>query len=230
MSQGQYQTQGGQYDPEPYSLPYKGQIEESNSWDGNTQVDNVESQPVKEPANHNRWQSNDVSSMVTIRSGPSQGQTLNKTRKNLWSSFPRTISFRPKGIIRPKNANSMGNKKAMFSNERTLVHWMKAAMLLGSLSMTLLSFGENNITPYVGLALLMVCLICLIYSSTTFHVRMEWLGMRRDDVKYYDRYAPTVFTLLIMATFLFNAIGKSLVQLNDVNSKPDRKMSHQMDI
>ncbi|KAI8598719.1 hypothetical protein EDD21DRAFT_293017, partial [Dissophora ornata] len=98
--------------------------------------------------------------------------------------------------------------KAKFSNERTMVHWIKAAMLLGSLAMTLLSFGENDITPFIGVALLVICLMTLIYSTTVFQVRMEWLNMRRDDVIYYDRFAPTVLTILIMATFGFNAVGK----------------------
>ncbi|KAI1314478.1 hypothetical protein EDD11_002141 [Mortierella claussenii] len=133
---------------------------------------------------------------------------LSKSRRkrNFWSSFPRKFSFRPKGAIRPKNANSFGNKKAMFSNERTMVHWIKAAMLLGSLAMTLLSFGQNEVTPYIGLILLVICLLTLIYSNTVFQVRMEWLSMRRDDVVYYDRLAPTLLTVCLMVTFGFNAV------------------------
>ncbi|KAG0044327.1 hypothetical protein BGZ83_010438 [Gryganskiella cystojenkinii] len=139
--------------------------------------------------------------------GKSRSATeLNKTaKKSFWGSFPRR--FRPKDAVRPAKSDSFGNKKAKFSNERTLVHWIKAAMLLGSLSMTLLSFGENQVTPYIGATLLVICLMTLIYAVTTFQVRMEWLNMRRDDVIYYDRLAPSLITALVMGTFLFNAIA-----------------------
>jgi len=132
---------------------------------------------------------------------------LNKTaKKPFWKFFPRR--FRPKGAVRPKKSDSFGNRKAKFSNERTLVHWIKAAMLLGSLSMTLLSFGENQVTPYIGAVLITICCMTLVYSVTIFQVRMEWLQMRRDDVIYYDRRAPTVITALLMLTFGFNAVGE----------------------
>ncbi|KAG0380360.1 hypothetical protein BGX24_008810 [Mortierella sp. AD032] len=130
-----------------------------------------------------------------------------KKKQGFWATIkPKKFSFRPEGVKAPKNANSFGNKKAKFSNERTMVHWIKAAMLMGGLAMTLLSFGENNITPYIGVALMVICLTTLIYSTTVFQVRMEWLNMRRKDVLYYDRFAPTVLTFLVVATFAFNAI------------------------
>lgn len=127
--------------------------------------------------------------------------------------FPRRRFFgRREGVERPEKTESFGNKKAKFSNERTMVHWIKAAILLGNLAMTLLSFSDNNITPYIGVAILMICLMTLIYSTTVFHVRMEWLNMRRDDVNYYDRLAPTVLTILLVAIFAFDAATKCTSQ------------------
>ncbi|KAF9145036.1 hypothetical protein BGX30_010561 [Mortierella sp. GBA39] len=130
-----------------------------------------------------------------------------KKKQGFWASIkPKKFSFRPDGVKRPKKADSVGNKKAKFSNERTMVHWIKAAMLMGSLAMTLLSFGDNPVTPYIGVSLLMICLMMLIYSTTVFQVRMEWLNMRRRDVVYYDRFAPSILTLLVVAIFTFNGI------------------------
>lgn len=138
-----------------------------------------------------------------------------KKKRGFWASIkPKKFSFRPDGVKKPKKANSVGNKKAKFSNERTMVHWIKAAMLMGSLAMTLLSFGENQITPYIGVALLVICLMMLIYSTTIFQVRMEWLNMRRKDVLYYDRFAPSIVTLFVFITFAFNGIGKFSVSLS----------------
>ncbi|KAG0371032.1 hypothetical protein BGZ54_001386 [Gamsiella multidivaricata] len=148
---------------------------------------------------------NDLAS-INSSARPSLSQQMTKKKRNFWPSFPRKFRFRPDGVERHRKADSVGNKKAKFSNERTMIHWIKAAMLMGSLAMTLLSFGKNNITPYIGLALLMTCLMTLIYTTTTFHVRMEWLNMRRDDVNYYDRFAPTILTIILMMTFAFNAI------------------------
>ncbi|KAF9129467.1 hypothetical protein BGW39_004117 [Mortierella sp. 14UC] len=131
-----------------------------------------------------------------------------KKKQGFWATLkPKKFSFRPDGVKRPKKADSVGNKKAKFSNERTMVHWIKAAMLMGSLAMTLLSFGENNITPYIGVALLVICLTMLIYSTTIFHVRMEWLNMRRKDVIYYDRFAPSILTFFVFIVFSFNGIA-----------------------
>ncbi|KAF9932598.1 hypothetical protein FBU30_007744 [Linnemannia zychae] len=132
---------------------------------------------------------------------------LTKKKQGFWANItPKKFSFRPDGVKKPKKANSYGNKKAKFSNERTMVHWIKASMLMGGLAMTLLSFGDNNITPYIGVTLLVICLTMLIYSTTVFQVRMEWLNMRRKDVRYYDRFAPTVLTFFLFVTFAFNGI------------------------
>lgn len=81
-------------------------------------------------------------------------------------------------------------------------------MLIGGLAMTLLSFGDNGTTPYIGVALLVICLMMLIYSTTVFQVRMEWLNMRRKDVQYYDRFAPSILIVFVFATFAFNGISK----------------------
>ncbi|KAF9542925.1 hypothetical protein EC957_001441 [Mortierella hygrophila] len=130
-----------------------------------------------------------------------------KKKQGFWASIkPKKFSFRPDGVKRPKKADSIGNKKAKFSNERTMVHWIKAAMLMGSLAMTLLSFGDNQVTPYIGVSLLMTCLMMLIYATTIFQVRMEWLNMRRKDVLYYDRFAPSILTLVVVSIFIFNGI------------------------
>ncbi|KAF9583855.1 vacuolar transporter chaperone [Lunasporangiospora selenospora] len=119
--------------------------------------------------------------------------------------FPRRLRARMVRVRHAK-ADTFGNRKAKFSSERTLVHWIKAGMLLGSLAMTLLSFGENEVTPIIGLALFLVCVMLLIYANTVYHVRMEWLNMRREDVKYYDRIAPTLLTIVLVAVLGFNTM------------------------
>ncbi|KAF9167843.1 vacuolar transporter chaperone [Actinomortierella ambigua] len=105
---------------------------------------------------------------------------------------------------------SNGELKSMFSNERIFLEWIKVAILLGTLSMTLLSFGnsQRSATPWIGLALIMCTLITIIYSTTQFHIRMEWMLKQRDEEEgahFYDRLAPTVITVLLVGIMAFNA-------------------------
>ncbi|CAO3573581.1 unnamed protein product [Mortierella alpina] len=148
------------------------------------------------------WRS--VSSATAQQSEPSikQGSGQSMMRKRHF--FPRRFRFRAKGVERPEESSSFKNKTAMFSNERTMLHWMGVTVNLGSLSLMLLSFGSNAFTPYIGVALIVVCLSVLIYSVTTFQVRMEWLLMSRDDVLYYDHWTPGIITLALFTTYALN--------------------------
>lgn len=170
----------------------------------------VRSRNLSEASNNNELASLSSSPVNKQRPASVHSTTegrAGKKKQGFWANIkPKKFSFRPDGVKRPKKSDSVGNKKAKFSNERTMVHWIKAAMLMGSLAMTLLSFGDNQITPYIGVALLVICLTMLIYATTTFQVRMEWLNMRRKDVLYYDRFAPSMVTLFVFITFAFNAI------------------------
>ncbi|ORY89579.1 vacuolar transporter chaperone 1 [Lobosporangium transversale] len=90
------------------------------------------------------------------------------------------------------------DEKAFFSNERTYLHWIKFGLLIGSTALTLLSFAEA--AGYrVGLCLVTVAMSTLAYSTAMFHLRHRWMIQLRRDVKYYDRFGPTV---LFMALFL----------------------------
>ncbi|KAG0227237.1 hypothetical protein BGW42_003082 [Actinomortierella wolfii] len=104
---------------------------------------------------------------------------------------------------------SNGELKTMFSNERIYLEWIKVSLLLGSLSMTMLSFGSSGqVTPWIGLALILCTLLLIVYSTTQFHVRMEWLLKQRDEEEgayYYDRLGPTVLTVLLIGIMAFNA-------------------------
>ncbi len=133
-----------------------------------------------------------------------------KQKKTFRTYLPRKFRFRPKRIEGHDEEDSFKNKTAKFSNERTMLIWMNVTVNLGSLSLMLLSFGTNSFTPYVGVALLVVCLSMLIYSVTTFQVRMEWLNMGREDVVYYDRWTPSLITLALFATYALNLTSKAI--------------------
>ncbi|KAG0237938.1 hypothetical protein BGW42_008038 [Actinomortierella wolfii] len=70
-----------------------------------------------------------------------------------------------------------GTRTALFSNERTFLHWIRFGILLGSLSLTLLNFGQpGSLGWYVGTVLLCIAMLVLVYASATFHFRDRLLS------------------------------------------------------
>ncbi|KAG0082859.1 hypothetical protein BGZ93_006950 [Podila epicladia] len=117
--------------------------------------------------------------------------------------------------------------KVLFSNERTFIHWIKFGMLLGALAMILLNFsGQAAMTrpvehdlivraemigQRVGMALMAICLMCLVYAACIFHWRHIGVAGRKDDDRYFDRIGPTVVTLGLLGTYSINVILTILV-------------------
>ncbi|KAG0293693.1 hypothetical protein BGZ98_002064, partial [Dissophora globulifera] len=109
----------------------------------------------------------------------------------------------------------------LFSNERTFVHWLKFGMLLGSLAMTLLNFSSEDVRrgidqslvdragrigKFVGMGLLVICLICLAYAAFIFHWRHIGVVQHKQDGRYFDRVGPTVLTIALLATYSINVL------------------------
>ncbi|KAG9067949.1 hypothetical protein KI688_011540 [Linnemannia hyalina] len=93
--------------------------------------------------------------------------------------------------------------KAFFSNERTYMHWIKFGLLLGSMALTLLSFGKS-MGMQVGLFLVLVAMSSLVYATTIFHLRDRWMKQFRLDVLYYDRVGPSVLFMALFVAFATN--------------------------
>lgn len=62
----------------------------------------------------------------------------------------------------------------------------------------------------VGMALMAICLLCLIYAVCIFHWRHIGVAGRKDDDRYFDRIGPTILTLGLLGTYSINVIRKSL--------------------
>ncbi|KAF9316805.1 hypothetical protein BG003_001534 [Podila horticola] len=100
-------------------------------------------------------------------------------------------------------------------------------MLLGALAMMLLNFsGQAAMTrpvgydlivraemigQRVGMALMAICLLCLIYAVCIFHWRHIGVAGRKDDDRYFDRIGPTILTLGLLGTYSINVILTILV-------------------
>ncbi|KAF8949088.1 hypothetical protein BGZ47_011316 [Haplosporangium gracile] len=126
------------------------------------------------------------------------------------------------------NGGDGGNsdRKALFSNERTLVHWIKFGVLLGTMALTLCNFGRaGSLAFYIGSSILLVAMVTLGYAVLTFHYRDRSLSQRlkvamakkkakRDkkggadavdpltliakEVCYYDRKGPTIICCILI--------------------------------
>ncbi|KAK3826915.1 MAG: hypothetical protein JOS17DRAFT_664119, partial [Linnemannia elongata] len=88
--------------------------------------------------------------------------------------------------------------KAQFSNERTLVHWIKFGILLGTMALTLCNFGRiGSLAFYIGSSMLLLAMTTLGYAILMFHYRDRSLG-RRLKVCYYDRKGPTIVCCVLI--------------------------------
>ncbi|KAI8594567.1 hypothetical protein EDD21DRAFT_282053, partial [Dissophora ornata] len=97
--------------------------------------------------------------------------------------------------------------KTFFSNERTYMHWIKFGLLLGSMALTLLSFGKA-VGLNVGLFLVLVAMSTLVYATAVFHLRHRWMIQMRRDVKFYDRVGPTLLFMALFLAYATNVICK----------------------
>ncbi|KAF9323445.1 hypothetical protein BG006_001440 [Podila minutissima] len=93
--------------------------------------------------------------------------------------------------------------KALFSNERTFMHWIKFGLLLGTMALNLTSFG-HSVGLKVGLFLVVVAMATLVYSTTIFHVRHGWMAKMRQDVLFYDRIGPSVLFAALFFAYATN--------------------------
>ncbi|KAF9900147.1 hypothetical protein EC991_007827 [Linnemannia zychae] len=121
-------------------------------------------------------------------------------------SQPRLQRNGKKGPKRP-------DAKAFFSNERTYMHWIKFGLLLGSMALTLVSFGKS-MGLQVGLFLVLVAMSTLVYATTIFHLRDRWMKQFRLDVLYYDRLGPSVLFIALFLAFATN-VALTVLKLMD---------------
>lgn len=124
-----------------------------------------------------------------------------------------------------KKARKAAYKTAttLFSNERTFIHWIKFAMLLGGLAIVLLNFSGVGARPEmdqelvnragrigqnVGVSLMILCLLCLVYASSTYHWRHLGVAGGKHDARYFDRIGPTLLALGLLVTYAINIVCK----------------------
>ncbi|KAG0094238.1 vacuolar transporter chaperone [Podila epicladia] len=86
--------------------------------------------------------------------------------------------------------------------KRTFLSWLNFTVLLGSLSIGLLNFGDRVGRISAGV-FMFVSMVVMIYALATFHWRADRIRKRLPG-PYDDRFGPTVLCLFILAAILIN--------------------------
>ncbi|KAG0005492.1 vacuolar transporter chaperone [Entomortierella chlamydospora] len=94
--------------------------------------------------------------------------------------------------------------KVFFANERTFLSWLNFTVLLGSLAVGLLNFGDRVGRISAGV-FTFVAVIVMIYALVTFHWRADRIRKRQPG-PYDDRFGPTVLCIFILAAIMINFI------------------------
>ncbi|KAF9973148.1 vacuolar transporter chaperone [Actinomortierella ambigua] len=92
--------------------------------------------------------------------------------------------------------------KVFFANERTFLSWLNFTVLLGSLAIGLLNFGDRVGKISAGV-FTFVAMAIMLYALATFHWRADRIRKRLPG-PYDDRFGPTVLCVFILAAILIN--------------------------
>ncbi|KAF9354758.1 vacuolar transporter chaperone [Mortierella sp. NVP85] len=92
--------------------------------------------------------------------------------------------------------------KVFFANERTFLSWLNFTVLLGTLAIGLLNFGDR-IGRISAVVFTFVAMAIMLYALVTFHWRAERIRKRQAG-PYDDRYGPTVLCIFILAAVFIN--------------------------
>ncbi|EKM58443.1 uncharacterized protein PHACADRAFT_252767 [Phanerochaete carnosa HHB-10118-sp] len=104
--------------------------------------------------------------------------------------------------------------KVYFATERTFLKWLHFAIYIGTIATTLLNFIKPEDTAGLISAALFTfaALAAIAYSAIIFVYRAYSIRNRHAEGMYYDKYGPTVLSLLLVA-----AIGANIgLRLRDI--------------
>ncbi|KAJ2362288.1 GTPase regulator Nrf1, partial [Coemansia sp. RSA 2611] len=92
--------------------------------------------------------------------------------------------------------------KVFFANERTFLSWLNFAIVLGSLALGLLNFGDRT-GKIAGAAFTLIAMFVMVYALVLFQWRAERIR-QRDAGPYDDRTGPTFLVIVLIAAVVLN--------------------------
>eukprot|EP00922_Rhytidocystis_sp_ex-Travisia-forbesii_P019565 GHVS01028936.1.p1 GENE.GHVS01028936.1~~GHVS01028936.1.p1 ORF type:complete len:767 (+),score=94.82 GHVS01028936.1:35-2335(+) len=102
--------------------------------------------------------------------------------------------------------------KTFFANERTLLQWMNTAVLLSTISITLLNFGTKT-SRVAGLIMAPVAIFFICYAFWSY-LRRSYSLERKEPIDYNDRIGPAVLVVTLVLA-LTAVIGLNVVYGGD---------------
>ncbi|KAL9611632.1 MAG: hypothetical protein Q9167_003747 [Letrouitia subvulpina] len=94
--------------------------------------------------------------------------------------------------------------KVFFANERTFLSWLNFTVILGSLAVGLLNFGDN-VGRISASLFTVVAMATMLYALSTFHWRAKSIRMRGQG-GFDDRWGPTVLAIALLAAVIINFV------------------------
>jgi len=106
--------------------------------------------------------------------------------------------------------------KTFFANERTFLKWLSISVMIGLMSVTLLSFRSSDAqgAALAGLILMPVSVIFMIYALVVFRDRANKIYMR-EPMRYDDTRGPTILVVVLALAITFS----TFFSLQDHNAK-----------
>ncbi|KAJ1674530.1 hypothetical protein EV182_003095 [Spiromyces aspiralis] len=92
--------------------------------------------------------------------------------------------------------------KVFFANERTFLSWLNFSIVLGSLALGLLNFGDTT-SRIAGFVFTTISMVVMLYALFLFQWRAERIR-RRDPNPYDDRVGPTFLVIALFAAVILN--------------------------
>lgn len=94
--------------------------------------------------------------------------------------------------------------KVFFANERTFLSWLNFTVILGSLGVGLLNFGDKIGRVSAGL-FTFIAMLTMVYALVTYHWRAKAIRMRGTG-PYDDRFGPTMLCIFLLVAVVVNFV------------------------
>ncbi|OMJ19552.1 Vacuolar transporter chaperone 1 [Smittium culicis] len=92
--------------------------------------------------------------------------------------------------------------KVFFANERTFLSWLNVSIILGTISLGLVSFGDRNVR-IAGYTFTALSILTMFYSLYMYQKRANMI-LARDPGPYDSRNGPTILVILLVTLVAFN--------------------------
>lgn len=126
--------------------------------------------------------------------------------------IPLSDLSQPSSDLAPLRPKIKVQPKTLFSNERTLLQWISAIVLLATVTIAMINLGDSKsrITGYI-----LVPVVCLfaIYALLVFHYRLQALTYRQDSFSLRDNFGPYALVSTIILALMLSILLPTITSL-----------------